>query len=103
MILPNFVISPSGGNAKLRLVPSPDNERTKKMFFFHLRLVAEAVLQLPEGGQQPGAVSLELALLAAQAELHREPVALEKCLNEKFFKFKFCVGWESVVRWPASR
>ena len=39
-------------------------------------LVREAVLELAERRQQTGTVRLQVALLAAQAELHREPVAL---------------------------
>ena len=42
-----------------------------------LGLVAEAVLQLAEGGEEAGAVGLKLAVLAAEAELHGEPVALK--------------------------
>ena len=42
-----------------------------------LGLVAEAVLQLAEGGEEAGAVGLQFTALPANAELHREPVALE--------------------------
>ena len=41
-----------------------------------LRLIREAVLQLPEGRQQPGAVSLQFTVLATHSELHSEPIAL---------------------------
>lgn len=41
-----------------------------------LRSVTHGVLQLPEGGEQSGAVRLDLAVLAAHSELHREPVTL---------------------------
>ena len=41
-----------------------------------LGLVGEAVLQLAEGGEQAGPVGLDLARLAAEAELDREPVDL---------------------------
>ena len=41
-----------------------------------LGFVGEAVLELPERGEQAGAVRLQVAVLAAQAKLHREPVAL---------------------------
>ncbi len=44
----------------------------------HLRVFAEAVLQLPVGGEEPGPVGLQLIPLAAEAELHGEPVALRK-------------------------
>lgn len=43
-----------------------------------LGLVAQAVLQLPEGGQEASTVSLQLSALTANAKLHREPVALRK-------------------------
>lgn len=43
-----------------------------------LRLVAERVQQLADGGQESGAVRLQLLVLLAQAELHGEPVYLSK-------------------------
>ena len=46
--------------------------------FPDFRLSGQAVLQLPEGGEQPGAVGLQLTLLAAEPELDGEPVALQK-------------------------
>ena len=42
------------------------------------RLARQAVFQLPEGRQKAGSVGLDLAVLAAKAELDGEPVALGK-------------------------
>ena len=46
-----------------------------------LRLPGQAPLQLPEGGQEPGPVSLELPVLPRDAELDGEPVAGGQLLN----------------------
>ena len=46
--------------------------------FPDFRFSGQAVLQLPEGREQSGAVGLQLTLLAAEPELDGEPVALQK-------------------------
>ena len=48
-----------------------------------LGLVAQAVLQLAEGGEEAGAVGLQFAALTANTKLNGEPVALKA--KEIFF------------------
>ena len=46
-----------------------------------LGFARQTPLQLPEGGQEPGPVCLELPVLTRDPELHGEPVAGGQLLN----------------------